>query len=103
MTDADEFEITHELNRKERNMKLKTGIRTGWILMLCGLLGVGISAAEKMAIFSGETIESASALAEAISGTLIPATIGVLLAFVGLIMVMLGWWRVRPQNQKHGQ
>ena len=84
-------------------MKLKTRIRTGWILMLCGLLGVGITAAEMMAIYSGETIKSASALAEAISGTLIPATIGSLLTFVVLIMVLVSWWHVRPQNQKHGQ
>ena len=84
-------------------MKLKICIRAGWILMLCGLLGVGITVAEMMAIYSGETIKSGSALAEAISGTLIPAIIGSLLTFVGLIMVLAGWWRVRPQNQKHKQ
>ena len=84
-------------------MKLKTQIRTGWILMLCGLLGGGITAAEIIAIYSAGTIKSASALAEAISGTLIPATIGSPLWSIGLIMVLLGWLRGRPQNQIQGQ
>lgn len=84
---------------KNHSIKVKTLKRTGWILILCGLVGVGITAAEMMTIRSGETIESPPVLAEAISGTLAPATIGALLALAGLIMVLLGWWRGRPRKQ----
>ena len=67
--------------------------------MLCGLLGVGITAAEMIAIGSGETIDSPPLLAAAVSGTLFPATIGSLSALAGLIMVSLGWWRGRPSQR----
>ena len=81
------------------NMKVKTLKRTGWILILCGLVGGGTTAAEMMTIRLGETIDSPPVLAEAISGTLASATIGSLLALTGLVMVLLGWWRGRPRKQ----
>ena len=79
-------------------MKVKTLNRIGSILILCGLVGVVITVAEMMTVRSGETIDSASALAEAISATLAPASIGALLVLVGMIMVLLGWWRGRPEK-----
>ena len=85
---------------KNDAMKVKTLKRTGWILILCGLIGVGFTAAAMMTIGPGEGIDSPPALAEAISGTLAPATIGALLAFAGLIIVLLGWWRGRPRKRK---
>ena len=78
---------------------MKTLKRTGWILILCGLAGVGITAAEMLTIRSGETIDSAPALSEAISGTLGPAMMGALSALVGVIMVLFGCWRGRPKKQ----
>ena len=78
---------------------MKTLERTGWILILCGLIGVGFTAAAMMTIGPGEGIDSPPALAEAISGTLAPATIGHLLALAGLVMVLLGWWRGRAMKQ----
>jgi hypothetical protein len=79
-------------------MKAKTLKRIGWILILCGLVGVGITTAEMMTMRLGETTDSPRVHAEAISGTLAPATIGSLLTFTGLIMVLLGWWRGRPRR-----
>ena len=76
-------------------MKVQTLKRTGWILILCGLAGVGVTTAEMMSILREETIDSPRVYAEAISGTLSPAIIGSLLALTGLIMVLLGWWRGR--------
>ena len=80
----------------DQNVKVKMLKRTGWILLICGLVGVGFTAADMMTIGSGEVIDSPAVLAEAISGTLAPATFGALLALVGLIMVLLGWRRGRP-------
>ena len=76
-------------------MKVQTLKRTGWILILGGLTGVGVTTAEMMSILREETIDSPRVYAEAISGTLSPAIIGSLLALTGLIMVLLGWWRGR--------
>jgi len=77
------------------NMKVRGLKRTGWIIIFCGLAGVGITTAELMSILREETIDSPSVYAEAIRGTLSPAVIGSLLALTGLIMVLLGWWRGR--------
>jgi len=84
---------------KNQNVKMKTFKRTGWILIVCGLVGNAVTAAEIMTIRSGEKINSASALAEAISSALVPAAIGVVLSLAGLIIVLLGWWHGRPMNQ----
>ncbi|MBR9759567.1 hypothetical protein GYB43_04560 [bacterium] len=79
-------------------MKTKTLKRIGWILILCGLLGVGMTTAEMMTLSLEETTDSPRVHAEAISGTLTPATIGSLLTLTGLIMVLLGWWRGRTKR-----
>ena len=80
------------------NMKVKSLKRTGWLLILCGLVGVGITTAEMMTLRLEGSIDSPRVHAEAISGTLAPATIGSLLTLTGLIMVLLGWWRGRPRR-----
>ena len=80
------------------NIKVKTLKQTGWIFILSGLAGVGITTAEIMTIRRGQTIDSPRVHAEAISGALAPATIGSLLTLTGLIMVLLGWWRGRPRR-----
>ena len=76
-------------------MKVQTLKRTGWILILGGLAGVGVTTAEMMSILREETIDSPRVYAEAISGILSPAIVGSLLTLIGLIMVLLGWWRGR--------
>ena len=43
-------------------MKVKTLKRTGWILILCGLVGVGITTAEMMTLRLEGTIEEARGL-----------------------------------------
>ena len=57
-----------------QDMKIKLLKRTGRILLLCALVGLGISATNMITIISDETIDSHPVLAEAISGTLLPAT-----------------------------
>ena len=83
-------------------MKAKALERTGWILILCGLVGAGITAADLFATYSGETIDASPVLAEAISSTLVPATVGALLATVGVILVLLSWWRGRRTQHMTG-
>ena len=73
--------------------------RAGWILILAGLVGVGITAVDINGIYTSETTDSAPALAEAISGTLVPATVGSLLALVGVVLVLRAWWRTRWTKQ----
>jgi hypothetical protein len=80
-------------------MKVKTLKRTGWILMLAGLIVAAITVADIYVINTTATIGSSPALAEAISNTLAPATIGSLLALAGLILVLSGWWRGRRTKQ----
>ncbi len=81
-------------------METKTLKRTGWILILFGLVGLGITAAQMMTVMSADTIGSASFLSDSISGTLVPATIGALFALAGVIMVSFGWWRRRLRKQR---
>ena len=61
--------------------------------MLAGLAGLGMTMAGMIEIYNGQTNGSAPALAEGISGSLIPASIGAPLFLAGLILVLLGWWR----------
>ena len=81
-----------------QDMKIKLLKRTGKILLLCALVGLGITATNMITIISDQTIDSVPAFTEAISGTLLPATIGSVLGLAGLIMVLVGWWRRRPQK-----
>ena len=74
----------------------------GLLLILAGLVGVGVTAVDIIGIYTHETIDSASALAGAISGTLVPATVGSLLALVGVVLVLIGWWRGRQGKQPNG-
>ena len=74
----------------------------GLLLILAGLVGVGITAVDINGIDTSETNNSAPALAEAISGTLVPATVGSLLALAGVILVLSGWWRGRQGKQPNG-
>ena len=85
------------LAMKSKRLKL-----IGLLLILAGLVGVGITAADMSAIYSAETGDSAPALAEAISGTMVPATVGVLLALVGVVLVLCGWWRGRRAKHSTG-
>ena len=71
----------------------------GWTLILAGLVGVGITAVDINGIYTGGTNDSAPALAEAISGTLAPATVGFLLVLVGVVLVLRAWWRTRRTKQ----
>ncbi|MDG1301722.1 MAG: hypothetical protein P8R37_09065 [Opitutae bacterium] len=73
--------------------------RAGWILIIAGLVGVGITAVDLNGIYTSETNDSAPALAEAISGTLAPATVGFLLVLVGVVLVLRAWWRTRRTKQ----
>ena len=83
-------------------MKAKKLKLIGLLLILAGLVGVGVTAVALNGIYTRETFDSASALAEAISGKLVPATVGSLLALAGLILVLSGWWRGRQGKQPNG-
>jgi len=74
----------------------------GLLLILAGLVGVGVTAVALNGIYTRETFDLASALAEAISGKLVPATVGILLALAGVILVLSGWWRERQGKQPNG-
>ena len=74
----------------------------GLLLILAGLVGVGVTAVALNGIYTRETFDLASALAEAISGKLVPATVGILLALAGVILVLSGWWRERRGKQPDG-
>lgn len=76
-------------------MKSTTLKRTGWILMLAGLVGVGITAVGMIATYKAETSYSATGLAEGINSSMLPASIGAPLVLAGLILALLGWWRGR--------
>lgn len=86
--------------QENQNMTLKPLGRTGWLLVVAGLAGGGITFAKMVAIYSGGGIASHPALAEAISATLIFATIGSLLVLAGIVMVLLGWWRKRRGSKR---
>ncbi len=83
-------------------MKAKKLKLIGLLLILAGLVGVGVTAVALNGIYTRETFDSASALAEAISGKPVPATVGFLLALAGVILVMSGWWRGRQGKQPKG-
>ena len=84
-------------------MKVRFHKRIGWTLILCGLVGAGITAAEIIGINAGAAIDSPSVLAESISGTLVPVTLGALLALLGLILVLRGWWLARQTKLTTGR
>lgn len=52
--------------------------------------------------FNAQASYSAPALAERISNSLIPSSIGGLLFLVGLILVLLVWWRGRGAERSTG-
>jgi len=83
-------------------MKAKKLKLIGLLLILAGLVGVGVTAVALNGIYTRETFDLASALAEAISGKLVPATVGILLALAGVILVLSGWWRERRGKQPDG-
>jgi len=83
-------------------MKAKKLKLIGLLLILAGSVGVGVTAVALNGIYTRETFDLASALAEAISGKLVPATVGILLALAGVILVLSGWWRERRGKQPDG-
>ncbi|MEM7602886.1 MAG: hypothetical protein AAF357_15925 [Verrucomicrobiota bacterium] len=80
-------------------MKANTLKRTGWILIVCGLVAVGMSAAGVAAIDGEGVTESASVLAEQISAQLGPAAVGALLALIGVVLVLRAWFVDRRAKQ----
>mgnify|MGYP001581154607 FL=1 len=83
-------------------MKVKTLKRTGWTLILAGLIGPGIAATDIYIINKTRTIDSPTVLAESISNTLGSATLGALLTLVGLILALIGWWGGRHTKHTTG-
>ncbi len=82
-------------------MTSRTLKRTGLILMLTGLAGTGITAIGMIETYRTQADHSASALADGISSSLLPASIGAPLLLAGLILVVVGWWRshaAKPSN-----
>ena len=80
-----------------KNRQLK---RTGLILILAGMIGVVITTAgmigayRKAAPGTGSTLSTAD-YAKDIAGGFLPAEIGFPLILIGLILLLLGWWRAR--------
>ena len=73
--------------------------RSGLFLIVAGLVGGGISALGMRNAFVEQGGKSSAALAEAISGTLMPGAVGQWLFWVGVIMVAYGWIRsIRSQS-----
>ena len=60
----------------------------GWFLIAAGLFGFGVTMVDYISL---EPQESAMELAESISGTLSPATIGSLSVLIGLVLVVFNW------------
>jgi hypothetical protein len=73
--------------------------RTGLVLILGGIAGVGMTAVGMMKAYREQADISAPALAEGISSSLIPASIGAPLVLAGLILVLVGWWRGRRSRR----
>ena len=81
-------------------MKPKNLKRTGLVLILAGMAGVVMTAVGMSNAYKTEASDSAPAFAEAISDSLLPATIGTPLVLAGLILALLGWWRGRGRSTK---
>ena len=62
----------------------------GWFLIAAGLFGFGVTMVDYISL---EPQESAMELAESISGTLSPATLGSLSILIGLGIIFLVWIR----------
>lgn len=60
----------------------------GWFLIAAGLFGFGVTMVDYISL---EPQESATELAESISGTLGPATLGSLSVLIGLVLVVFNW------------
>lgn len=60
----------------------------GWFLIAAGLFGFGVTMVDYISL---EPQESAMELAESISGTLGPATLGSLSVLIGLVLVVFNW------------
>jgi len=60
----------------------------GWFLIAAGLFGFGVTMVDYISL---EPQESAMELAESISGTLSPATLGSLSVLIGLVLVVFNW------------
>ena len=84
-----------------KNKRLK---RTGFILILAGMIGVIITTAgmigayRKAASSSGSNLSSED-YAKDIAGVLLPAEIGSPLILIGLVLVIVGWWRSPKEKQ----
>ena len=73
--------------------------RSGLFLIVAGLVGGGISALGIRNTFVEQGGKAPAALAEGISGTLLPGAVGQWLFWVGVIMVAYGWIRsIRSQS-----
>ena len=60
----------------------------GWFLIAAGLFGFGVTMVDYISL---EPQGSAMELAESISGTLGPATLGSLSVLIGLVLVVFNW------------
>jgi hypothetical protein len=60
----------------------------GWFFIAAGLFGFGVTMVDYISL---EPQGSAMELAESISGTLGPATLGSLLVLIGLVLVVFNW------------
>ncbi len=76
-----------------RNRRLQ---RSGLILLLAGMVGVAMTAAGMIGAYKEQATVSATTLAEDVSNSLLPATIGCPLVLAGLALFLLGWWNSRP-------
>ena len=96
--------IAHSINPPNiRTMKNKRLKRTGFILILAGMIGVIITTAGMIGAFrkassTGPTLSSED-YAKDIVGVLLPAEIGSPLILIGLVLVIVGWWRSRKEKQ----
>ena len=80
-------------------MKPETVLRTGVVLLLMGLTGLGIALTDLASSYNAMAVPSAAAIAESVSISIVPAAIGAPLILVGLIFLFVSWWN-SPRHKR---
>ena len=80
-------------------MKIWSLKRISYVLIVLGLIGVSISFFAMLITYETGQFQSATSFAERISKNVVPASIGSLLLFPGVVILVVDW--LRNRNQQH--
>ena len=80
-------------------MKPEAILRTGVVLLLMGLAGLGIAVTDLVSSYNAMAVPSTAAIAESVSISIIPVAIGAPLILVGLIFLFVSWWTSRRHKR----